>query len=346
MEAEGVDVPLSGPLSKQKERELKQLRRKLKNKLSAKDSRRRQKEYVQQLQQENARLRSQLATAKNAPQPTNNNTTQVTVAFEAVENVVTAYFNSKNNVASPPQSPRSSAASPSTSQKACAVMMLVLALSTSRPMMKCTSASASSGVLSPPTGAAAPSVACNPLLQVEGSNIKWNLDDPASNMDLKPPASPYFGAETADSMIDFSFLEFNGATAKLESETNMAMMPSETLSSAPGGGGGGGDDIDWSTLAPSMFGDFSPHTTVPNVPVDSPSTLEDPLSFISSSSSSSSSWPHRFTSLQQASVFDAMQKVGLFSQFNLNPNGLELWGMVKPSIKMGGSSCFNNPAVL
>lgn len=62
LEAEGVNVPLQGPLSKEQERELKRLRRKIKNKLSAQDSRRRRKEYMSTLEAENQQLQEKVVT--------------------------------------------------------------------------------------------------------------------------------------------------------------------------------------------------------------------------------------------------------------------------------------------
>lgn len=60
MEAEGVKVPTEGPLTKKEERELKRLRRQIKNKYSAKDSRRKRKEYIEQLEQANTQLHSRV----------------------------------------------------------------------------------------------------------------------------------------------------------------------------------------------------------------------------------------------------------------------------------------------
>eukprot|EP00041_Stephanoeca_diplocostata_P014744 m.277694 g.277694 ORF g.277694 m.277694 type:complete len:394 (-) comp19786_c0_seq3:364-1545(-) len=60
MEAEGIEVPLPGPLCKLKERELKRLRRQVKNKHSAKDSRRKRKEYVETLEAKNSDIDAQL----------------------------------------------------------------------------------------------------------------------------------------------------------------------------------------------------------------------------------------------------------------------------------------------
>nr|CDS26954.1 cAMP responsive element binding protein 3 [Hymenolepis microstoma] len=65
--AEGYSIPTRLPLSKQDERNLKKIRRKIKNKISAQESRRKKKEYVETLEkkvenyaQENARLKGQV----------------------------------------------------------------------------------------------------------------------------------------------------------------------------------------------------------------------------------------------------------------------------------------------
>lgn len=68
LEAEGIPVPSNGPLTKAEERELKRLRRKVKNKLSAKDSRRRRKEHMSVLEVENEKLRERIDSLENANQ--------------------------------------------------------------------------------------------------------------------------------------------------------------------------------------------------------------------------------------------------------------------------------------
>lgn len=60
MEAEGATLVQDRAITKAEERELKRLRRKIKNKLSAQDSRRKRKEYISQLESENQELKNQV----------------------------------------------------------------------------------------------------------------------------------------------------------------------------------------------------------------------------------------------------------------------------------------------
>eukprot|EP00730_Choanoeca_flexa_P012092 TRINITY_DN323_c0_g1_i1.p1 TRINITY_DN323_c0_g1~~TRINITY_DN323_c0_g1_i1.p1 ORF type:complete len:396 (+),score=103.67 TRINITY_DN323_c0_g1_i1:197-1384(+) len=103
IENEGVPVPLSGSISAAVNKELKRMRRKVKNKLSAKDSRRRRKEYVSQIEQRNRALEARV---------------------KALEKEVAA---GKQGQAQGNRTSRSG--------QACAVMVLMLALSGSNPTL-------------------------------------------------------------------------------------------------------------------------------------------------------------------------------------------------------------------
>lgn len=82
MEAEGIEVPPPGPLCKPKERELKRLRRQVKNKYSAKDSRRKRKEYVETLEAKNSDIDAQLRELRGENKSLHKQLSAMRVAFQ------------------------------------------------------------------------------------------------------------------------------------------------------------------------------------------------------------------------------------------------------------------------
>ena len=56
---EGYPIPTRFPLSKSEERSLKKIRRKIKNKISAQESRRKKKEYLEELEKINLKLKEE-----------------------------------------------------------------------------------------------------------------------------------------------------------------------------------------------------------------------------------------------------------------------------------------------